>query len=72
MKLSDKTIATATIVALATLPAIASAGTGIGVYDVKTVTAEFLMGVTPVATVAGASMSLLVVRRVWKIIRSSI
>lgn len=41
-------------------------------YNVKTVTAEINKGEAPVAAVAAATISLLVVRRVWKIIKGSI
>lgn len=41
-------------------------------YNVKTVTAEIAKGEAPVAAVAAATVSLLVVRRVWKIIKGSI
>lgn len=41
-------------------------------YNVTSVTSEIDKGVAPVAAVSAATISLLVVRRVWKIIRSSI
>lgn len=41
-------------------------------YNVKDIVAEFDKGEAPVGAVASASLELLVIRRVWKIIRSSI
>lgn len=41
-------------------------------YNVKAVTTEIAKGEAPVAAVAAATVSLLVVRRVWKIIKGSI
>lgn len=50
------------------MPELALAAT----YDVSDIESEFDAGEAPVATVASASIGLFVIRRVWKIIRSSI
>lgn len=53
-------------VAVMTTPALAAT------YDVSSLTAEFDEGEAPVAAMASASIELLIVRRIWKIIQRSI
>lgn len=53
-------------VALTASPAMAAT------YDVSSLTAEFDQGEAPVAAMASASIELLIIRRIWKIIQRSI
>lgn len=53
-------------VALAATPAFAAS------YDVSSLVSEFDEGEAPVAAMASASIELLIVRRIWKIIQRSI
>lgn len=53
-------------VALMTTPALAAT------YDVSDLVDEFDEGEAPVAAMASASIELLIIRRIWKIIQRSI
>lgn len=53
-------------VALMTTPALARE------YDVSDLVDEFDAGEAPVATMASASIELLIIRRIWKIIQKSV
>lgn len=53
------------IVALMTTPALAD-------YNVTELTKEFEKGEEPVGAMASASIELLIIRRIWKIIQRSI
>lgn len=70
-KVKQKVAPVATKSALA-LAGLGSSALAFADYNVQEVVDEFDEGEAPVGAVASASLELLVIRRVWKIIRSSI
>lgn len=66
LKDNSKKVAVVATGAVASVPAMAAD------YSVTEITAEFDKGEAPVAAVASASIELFVIRRIWRIIRSSI
>lgn len=72
MKLLDKVKANAKKIAVGAVGGAVAVPAMANTYNVTEIVAEFDKGEAPVAAVASASIELFVIRRIWKIIRSSI